>query len=93
MLTVESLVTLMYAVAAIINSKPLTRFSDDPKDPTDSKDLYVWKRWRQLQYLADQANKGILGDITRASEMVSQEEPSRCLIGGLHTTSFHGSLP
>ena len=71
----EGLSTFMCEVEAIVNGRPLTKSSDDPKDassltPNDllllrspvqlppgifvKHDMYVKRRWRQVQYLADQ---------------------------------------
>jgi hypothetical protein len=71
----ENLVTFLCEVEAIINGRPITKASDDPKDsialtPNDllllcapaqlppgifvKEDTYVRRRWRQVQYLADQ---------------------------------------
>ena len=71
----EGLSTFMCEVEAIVNGRPLTKSSDDPKDassltPNDllllqspvqlppgifaQHDTYVKRRWRQVQYLADQ---------------------------------------
>ena len=71
----EGLATLMCIVESIINSRPLTVVSDDPKDPKpltpndllipkgysysypdgefSPKDLYVKRRWRQVQHYAN----------------------------------------
>ena len=72
--TEEQLHTLMCEVEAVVNSRPLTRVSDDPRDlevitpnsllqmkPSSSpppgkfaeEDVYLRRRWRQMQYLAD----------------------------------------
>ena len=71
----EGLVTIMCEVEAIINNRPITKVSDDPKDmgaltpnhllmfregpylPPGNfvhEDLYSRRRWRQIQYMADQ---------------------------------------
>nr|XP_039261943.1 uncharacterized protein LOC120338077 [Styela clava] len=73
-LTDESLRTLMCECENIVNGRPITTVSNDPKDLTplspnnlllmkeepmlppgvfDPKDMYVRKRWKQVQYLAD----------------------------------------
>ena len=65
----------MCEVEAIINGRPITKMSDDPKDMTAltpnhllllhqqpalppgtfrKEDSYARRRWRQIQYLADQ---------------------------------------
>ena len=70
----ERLTTLMCEVEAIVNNRPITKVSDDPKDlealtpnhllllrkglecpPAvfSSNDLYLRRKWRQVQYLAD----------------------------------------
>ena len=75
MLDDESFCTLMCEVEAIVNSRPLTTPSSDPKDSTcltpahilhmkagivlpppgvfQRADVYLRKRWRRVQYLAD----------------------------------------
>lgn len=71
----EGLSTLLVEVESIINSRPITQVSEDPKDlealtPNHllllrsevpltpgvfrKEDLYSKRRWRQVQYLADQ---------------------------------------
>ena len=71
----EGLTTLLCEVESIINSRPITQVSEDPKDlealtPNhllllrseipltpgvfQKEDLYSRRRWRQVQYLADQ---------------------------------------
>jgi hypothetical protein len=71
----EGLATLMCEVESIMNGRPLTTISNDPRDlnpltpnhllllrsgPTlppgvfNKHDLYSKKRWRQIQYMADQ---------------------------------------
>ena len=74
-LTEESLITLLYEVAAILNCRPLSHFnlSDSTIEPLTpnhlltqkssvvvsppgtfvKQDLYLHKRWRRVQYLAN----------------------------------------
>jgi hypothetical protein len=71
----DQLVTLMAEVEAVMNSRPLTAVSDDPRDPCaltpnhllllrsgptlppgifTKHDAYSKRRWRHVQYMADQ---------------------------------------
>ena len=70
----EGLSTLLCEVEAIVNGRPLTKLSDDPRDAApltpnhllllhagtttppglfQRNEIYVRRRWRQVQYLAD----------------------------------------
>lgn len=68
----EALMTLMCELESIINGRPITKVSDDPKALTPNhllllrsesglppgifrkEDAFSPRRWRQVQYLADQ---------------------------------------
>ena len=63
----EGLATLMCEVESVVNGKPLTMASDDPRDleiltknhlllrsgVVRKEDVYSCWRWRQVQYLTD----------------------------------------
>lgn len=74
MLTDETLLTFMCLAENVVNSRPLSAVSDDPRDVnpltpnhllqlratqvipfgvSNRKDMYVRRRWKQCQYLAD----------------------------------------